>query len=79
MEKLTCTFYGTEGFSDCYRTSEQVMSPAFWEWETANRGSGLKRKLLSPTRKNYDLCRTPMRSANHHSKRSRAKQFEMQG
>ena len=65
LQKLTCLFCGTEGFSDCYRTAEHVLSPGCWEKIGANRSFGLKRKLLSPTRKSY----------NYHSERSRGGQI----
>ena len=51
LNKVTCMFGGTEGFSDCYRTAELVLSPGCWERIRANRRSGLKRKLLYPARK----------------------------
>ena len=54
-EKTDLLFCGTEGFSDCYRTAEHVFSPGCWEGIRANRRSGLRRKLLSPTRKSYNF------------------------
>ena len=74
LKKMTCTFRGTEGFSDCYRTAEHVLSPGCWEKIRANRRSGLKRKLLSPTRKSYNKG-TLMRGASLHSERSKAGQI----
>ena len=69
LQKLTCMFCGAEGFSDCYRTAEHVLSPGCWERIRGNRRSGLKRKLLSPTRKSYNFvqytyegCQIPFRA-----------------
>ena len=69
LQKLTCMFCGTEGFSDGYKTAEHVLSPGCWERIRANRGSGLKRKLLFPTRKSYNIkrdtyegCQLPFRA-----------------
>ena len=69
LKKLTCMFCGTEGFSDCSRIAEHVLSPGCWERIRANRSSGLKRKLLSLTRKNYNFvqhtsegCQLPFRA-----------------
>ena len=69
LKKLTCMFCGTEGFSDCYKTAEPVLSPGCWERIRANRISGLKRKLLSSTRRSYSFvpdtyegCQLPFRA-----------------
>ena len=71
LQKLTFKFCGTKGFSDCYRNAVHVLSPSSWERIRANRRSGLKRKLLSPTRKFKTLCGTLRSGANYHSERSR--------
>ena len=68
LKKLTCMFCGTEDFSDCYRNAEHVFSPGCWKKIRANLTSGLKGKLLSPTRKSYNFvgdinegCQLPFR------------------
>ena len=69
LQKLTCMFCGTESFSDCYRTVDDVLSPGFWERIRANRRPGLKQKLLPPTSKSYnfaqdtyEVCQLPFRA-----------------
>ena len=57
LQKLICMFCGMEGFRDCYRTAEHALSPGCWERIRANRRSGLKGKLLSPTKKSYNFVR----------------------